>query len=99
MVRLERHPAAGDVLRGEANWRVSELGRRGYKGLKRWGRWGALGGRWWDWFRSRGVGRRGGLVTAAVILTAATAESARHETQVLVLLETHLNGEESHSQT
>lgn len=99
MVRLERHPAAGDMLRGEADRRISELGRRGYEGLKGRRRWRALGGRWWNWLRSRGVGRRGGLVAAAVLLAAAAAESVRHETQVLVLLETHLRGRESQSQT
>lgn len=53
MVGLEGHPAAGDMLRGEADWwqGVSELNRRRYQSLERWGRWGALVGRWWDVFR------------------------------------------------
>lgn len=54
MVRLEGHPAARDMLRGEADRRqgVSELNRRRYQSLERRGRRGALGGRWWDGFRS-----------------------------------------------
>lgn len=54
MVGLERHAAAGHVLRGEADWRqgVSELNRRRYESLERRGRWGALCGRRWDGFRS-----------------------------------------------
>ena len=92
MVWLEGHTAAGDVLRREADrWeRVSKLDRRGYQSLEGRRRWRALGGRRWDWFRSRGVGRRGGLIAATVILTALAAERLRHEAQVLVLMETHL---------
>lgn len=101
MVRLEGHPAAGDMLRGEAHWRqgVSELNRRRYQRLKRRWRRGALGGGWWNGFGARGVGGRGGLVTATVILAAGTAELPGHEALVLVLLETHLEGGDVHHQT
>lgn len=46
MVRLEGHPAAGDVLGREADWRqgVGELNRGRDQSLERWRRWGALGG-------------------------------------------------------
>lgn len=101
MVGLEGHPAAGDVLGGEADRRqgVSELNGRWYQGLERRRRRGTLGGGWRDVFRSRGVGRRGGLVAAAVILAAAAAELPRNEAQLLFLVETHLQGGEAHHQT
>lgn len=94
MVGLEGHPAAGDVLRGEVDGRqgVGELDRRRYQGLEGRRRRGALGGRRWDVFRARGIGGRGGLVAATVILTAGAAELPRHEHQVLFLLKTHLEG-------
>lgn len=97
MVRLEGHPAAGDVLGGETDGRerVSKLDRRGYQRLEGRGRRRALGGRRWDWFRLRGVGGRGGLIAATVILTAAAAELPGNEAQLLVLLETHLSEERS----
>ena len=96
MMRLKGHPAARYVLGREAHWRerVGELDRRGYQSLERWWRWRTLVGRWWDWFRSRGVGRRGGLVAATVILAAAAAELPMYEARVLVLWETHLEGGE-----
>lgn len=101
MVGLEGHPAAGDVLGGEADRRqgVRELNGRRYQGLERRRRRGTLGGGRWDVFRSRGVGRRGGLVAATVVLTAATAELPRNEAQLLFLMETHLQGGEVHHQT
>lgn len=57
-----------------------------------------MGGRWWDRFGSRGVAGRGGLVAAAVILTAAAAELPGHEADFLVLLEAHLEGGGVHHQ-
>lgn len=101
MVGLEGHPAAGDVLGGEADrWQgVSELNGRWYQGLERRRRRGTLGGGWWDVFRSRGVGRRGGLIAATVILAAAAAELPRNEAQLLFLVETHLQDGEVHHQT
>lgn len=101
MVGLEGHPAAGDVLGGEADWwqGVSELNRRRYQGLERRRRRGTLGGGRWDVFRSRRVGRRGGLIAATVVLAAAAAELPRNEAQLLFLVETHLQGGEVHRQT
>lgn len=92
MVGLEGHPAARDVLGGEADGRqgVCELNGGWYQNLESRGRRGALGRRRWDVIGSRGVARRGGVVAAAVILTAAAAELPGHEGQLLVLVEAHL---------
>lgn len=92
MVGLEGHPAARDVLRGEADGRkgVRELNGGRYQHLEAGGRRGALGRRWWDVIGSRGVAGRGGFVAAAVILAAAAAEPPGHEGQLLVLMEAHL---------
>lgn len=52
VVRLEGHPAAGDVFGGESDWRkgVGELHRGRDETLERWRRRGALGGRRRDGF-------------------------------------------------
>lgn len=92
MVGLEGHPAARDMLGGEADrWKgVCELNRGRYQSLESWGRWGALRRGWWYVIRAGGVARRGGFIAAAVILTAATAKPPWHEGHLLVLMETHL---------
>lgn len=101
VVRLEGHPAAGDVLGGEADGRdgVDELDGRWDQRLERRWRRRALGGRRWDGFRSGGVGGGGGLVAATVILAAAAAQLPGHEAQLLVLQEAHLYGGEEHHHT
>lgn len=96
MMGLEGHPAARDVLGGEADgWTgVCELNGGRYQSLESWGRWGTLCRRWWYVLRAGGVARRGGFVAAAVILTAATAKLPWHEGHLLVLVETHLQRED-----
>lgn len=96
MVGLEGHPAARDMLGGEADrWKgVCELNRGRYQSLEGWGRWGALCRRWWYVIGAGGVAGRGGFVAAAVVLTAATAKLPWHEGHPLVLMETHLQRED-----
>lgn len=98
MVRLEGHPTAGDVLRGEAHRRerVGEWKRWGDQSLERRRRWGALVGRRGNRFRTRGVGRRRGFIAAAVVLAAVAAEPPGHESRILILRETHLRKEAHH---